>query len=274
MRAYRFRYMVVMLLSLGGESHAFSLWSTHQTFGGTGEFLGPGLYDAPQPLFEMVLKNLLFHTQTDFIVPFYNNGKALPNICGEMDSEAQADGSLSNGQRINENADMCLANVAGTDMVIAVVEEGVHGGRQNFLILEDGNILVSMDIAFDLGIGEKGVIRMPFYGTTGRVSIPLSLQTRLDIPGGANRAGKYASGDVLEGRLGDADGDGWLDGTMVAVGNIPLESPVFPGQPYAMIRHFEMDIPVGGYVLGDVKAIHSQDNANLYPKRLRFRYAE
>ncbi len=240
--------------------NASSLWSTLDTHGGTGKFLGPGRFKAEQELFEMVLKNVAFTNKTDFLVPFYNNGKSLPNICGELDLDEKADGRLSSSLEINENADMCLANIAGTDMLIAVIDNGPLQGQIHFMILDNQEILVAMDIAFDLGIGDKGVIKMPFYGSTNQVMIPYSIQTHLGIPGGTDSAGNHLSGTWLKGRVGDFDEDGWLDGTLVSAGNIPLDSPVFPGQPYAMIRHFEMDIPYGGYVLGNVKEAFEQNN--------------
>lgn len=240
------------------KTRAFSLWSTADTWGATGEFIGPGIYTENQPLFEMVLKNLAFTNRSDFVVPFFNNADKLPNMCAEYDLDEHPDGQFSSGLKFNENADMCLANVAGTDMHIGVIRSGPLQGKIQFMVLNKKTLLVSMDIAFDLGIGEKGMVFMPFYGTTDRVQIPLSLQTQLNMPGGSDQAGRYKSGDWLQGRLGDADEDGLIDGTLVSVGNIPLESPVFPGQPYAMIRHFELDVPAAGYILGDVQSVQKR----------------
>lgn len=244
-----------LLLSLPMGVQAFSLWSTLDTHMGPGKFIGPGKYSADQELFEMVLSNIAFTTKEEFLIPFYNNGEHTPNVCGELDLDDKPDGKLSNGLEINENADMCLANIAGTDMHIGVTQGGPLQGQLHFSILDNQEIIVAMDIAFDLGIGEKGVIKMPFYGSTDKVQIPQSIQTQLDIPGGTDSAGEYTSGSWIEGKVGDFDNDGWLDGTLVSAGNIPLDSPVFPGQPYAMIRHFELDIPAGGFVLGDVKSV-------------------
>jgi len=242
---------------------AFSLWSTRDTFRGTGEFIGPGTYDKEQVLFEMIFRDVAFTDTSSFKIPYFNNAQQEPNVCGEYDVDESPDGRLSNGLAINEKADMCLANIAGTNMHIAVVGGGELQGQIECLILDQRQLLVSMDIAFDLGIGEKGVIRMPFYGSTDKVKIPYSLQTQLGMPGGSDRAGRYDSGMWLEGQLGDFDDDGWIDGTLVSAGNIPLESPVFPGQPYAMIRHFELDIPVGGYEFGNIKASYNKRKTQL-----------
>lgn len=234
---------------------AFTLTSSQDTFNGTGKFLGPGSFKGDQALFEMQLKNLAFTNSSDFIVPYLNNSSQLPNVCAEYDIEEKPDGKLSDGTAFNENADMCLANIAGTDMHIAVVNRGALQGQIHCLILADSEILVTMNIAFDLGIGDKGVIHMPFYGTTGKVEIPYSLQTQLGMPGGTDSAGAHASGTWLQGRVGDFDEDSFIDGTLVSVGNIPLDSPVFPGQPYAMVRHFVLDIPLQGYWMGNVAEI-------------------
>lgn len=244
--------LIILACTVSQNLNAFNLRSTQDTFNGTGKFLGPGPYIVEQDLFEMHLKKLSFSNTSDFTMPFENNGDALPNICAEYDVDEKPDGLLSSGLVLNENADMCLANVAGTDMLIALVQRDPLQGQAKFMIFDHKELLVSMDIAFDLGIGSKGIVYMPFYGRSGRVRIPYSLQTQVGMPGGTDRAGKHASGGWLQGRFGDFDSDGFLDGTLVSVGNIPLESPVFPGQPYAMIRHFVLDIPVGGSVLGNV----------------------
>ncbi len=203
----------------------------------------------------MVLRNLLFSTTSDLLIPFQNNGGDEPNVCGEYGAADSVDGKLSSGLFINENIDMCLARIADTNMLIAVVKDNDLQGQAHFSIVDSNQLIVSMDIAFDLGIGDKGVIKMHFSGTTDEVVIPYSLQTQLNILGGTDSAGIHASGTRLNGRLGDFDNDGWLDGTLVSVGNIPLDSPVFPGQPYAMVRHFVLDVPVDGHYLGNVKAV-------------------
>ena len=58
------------------------------------------------------------------------------------------------------------------------------------------------------------------------------------------------TGETLSGRVGDFNGDGFIDGTLVAVGVMPLTSPVYPGQPFAMSRNFETDILIDGAVYG------------------------
>lgn len=238
---------------------AAKLWSNSETFLGPGEFHGPGAFPVVQPMFEiMELKNLAFFTDVDFVTPFVNNGAAEPNNCAEKESRGEIDGRLSNGIRINENADICSAVIAGTRVLVAVIEGGPHGGQQYNVTLSDGNIVMTMDLALDLGIGDKGVVKLPFYGTTGKLEIPRSLQTMLGEKG-VDQAGKYISGTTLEGRIGDFNRDGWIDGTLVAVGTMPLDSPIYPGQPYAMHRNFETNIPIQGTLYGNVKKLHQQN---------------
>ena len=256
---FGFIYIFLNLLLLHPPVGAFTLTSTHDTFGGVGDIVGPGIYTNKQELFEMVLRDLAFTNSENFVVPFFNNGAGEPNVCAEYDVEPNPDGRFTNALPFNEKADMCLANIAGTNMHIGVIADGLMQGQIQFLILDKQHLLVSMDIAFDLGIGEKGIIRLPFYGTTDRVMIPYSLQTLLNMPGGTDQAGVHSSGTWISGRFGDFNNDGWIDGTLVSAGNIPLESPVFPGQPYAMIRHFVLDVPAAGYMVGKLNLMSAPD---------------
>ena len=242
---------------------AATLWSTSDSYLGPGEFYGPGAFTTKQPLFEIKLNNLSFFTDIDFVTPFVNNGNKEPNICGEYEFRGDVDGKLSNGDRINENANICSALIAGTHMLIAVVDGGPHQGQQFNVTMQDGNIVMTMDLALDLGIGGKGVVKLPFYGTTSSLIVPKSLQT-LQGKEGVDQAGKFPSGTTLEGRIGDFNNDGWIDGTLVAVGNMPLDSPIYPGQPYAMHRNFETNIPIKGILYGNVKGLHKNKQVTLW----------
>ena len=82
--------------------------------------------------------------------------------------------------------------------------------------------------------------------------MPASLQTESGGKG-VDQAGKLASGTTIAGRVGDFNHDGYIGGTLVAVGVMPLTSPIYPGQPFAMIRNFATDIPVDGAVVGSYK---------------------
>lgn len=248
------RSILIVSLLVGNTAYGATLWSNSESFLGAGKFYGPGAYVADQDLFEIVINNLSFTTKVDFVTPFYNNGPEEPNTCSDREFSDSPDGKLSNGLLINENADMCLAVIAATEMMFAVIEGGPHQGQQLNVTLDNGDIVMTMDLALDLGIGEKGVVKLPFYGTTGSVTVPQSLQTQMGDKG-VDQAGKFVSRTILTGRIGDFNHDGWIDGTLVAVGNMPLSSPIYPGQPYAMHRNFETNIPISGQVFGNVKAL-------------------
>ena len=120
-----------------------------------------------------------------------------------------------------------------------VLYRGTFRGQQISVTQSNGDVM--MDLVLDIGIGERGLIKVPFYGTTGTLTIPRSLQSQSGGRG-VDRAGPLQSGETISGRIGDFNGDGHIDGTIVAVGVMPLDSPVFPGQPYALSRNFETDI--------------------------------
>lgn len=244
----------VMLAAGSGDSGAISLFSTSETYLGTGKFHGPGAYLEEQVLFPTVIRHMVWVTEKDFVTPFFNNGPAEPNITGEKAFRNEVDGKLSNGWLINENVDIYPSEVAGTPVLFAVVNSGPHNGQQLSVTSDQGEVVMTMDLALDMGMGAKGVVALPFYGTTGSLVVPHSLQTQAGGKG-VDQAGKFPSGTRLTGRLGDFNHDGWIDGTIVAVGNLPLDSTIYPGQPYVIERYFETDIPIRGAVFGDVKEV-------------------
>ncbi len=233
---------------------AATLWSVPDSYLGTGYFFGPGAYLTPTPLFGVMLRNLSFTNRQNFVTPFWNNGAEAPNLTSEKDFPP-VDGLLSDGTRINENVDLGTFTLAGARFMPAVGEGGEFAGQQQAMTQEDGNVVMVMDLALDLGIGPKGVIRVPFHGTTGTLSIPAPLP-RPQGPAGAQGAGPLRSGETISGRVGDFNGDGYIDGTLVAVGVMPLSSPVYPGQPFAMSRNFETDIPIDGTLAGSAQAVN------------------
>jgi hypothetical protein len=244
----------VMLAVSGGQSGAISLFSTSETYLGTGKFHGPGSYLEEQVLFPTVIRHMVWTTEKDFVTPFFNNGPAEPNTTGERSFRGPVDGKLSNGWLINENVDIYPSSIAGTPVLFAVVDSGPHNGQQLTVTSDQGEVVMTMDLGLDLGIGAKGVVRLPFYGTTGTLVVPYSLQTQAGGKG-IDQAGKFPSGTKLTGRVGDFNHDGWIDGTIVAVGTLPLDSPIYPGQPYVIERYFETDIPIKGAVFGNVKEL-------------------
>ncbi|HEU5134142.1 MAG TPA: hypothetical protein VFU13_03260 [Steroidobacteraceae bacterium] len=242
------------LLLASVPAGAYTLWSTDKTYLGTGEFHGPGTNMDNGPLFATIIREMSFVNTLDFVTPFVNNGAAEPNICGEKEMTGPVDGKLSDGSEINENVETCAAMVAGTRLLPAVVAGGPHLGQQTSVTLDSGDVVMTMDFAIDLGAGAKNVIKVPFYGSTGEIVVPHSLQTqRGDI--GVDQAGIHKSGTRLRGRIGDFNKDGWIDGTIVAAGNMPLDSPFYPGQPYVIVRYFETDIPIRGELSSNIKAM-------------------
>lgn len=231
---------------------AVTLWSVPGSYLGTGYFFGPGSYLTPTPLFPVMIRNMAFTADHNFITPFWNNGAGEPNVKSENDFPP-VDGLLSDGTRINENADLGTFTLAGTRFMPAVGEGGEFMGEQRAMTEADGNVVMEMDLLLDLGIGPKGVIRIPFRGTTGTVTVPVPLANAQGAAG-AEQAGSLKSGETLSGRIGDFNGDGFIDGTLVAAGVMPLTSPVYPGQPFAMSRNFETDIPIEGAVFGSPQA--------------------
>jgi hypothetical protein len=233
---------------------AYTLWSTSETYLGTGEFQGPGVNQNNEPLFCTVIRNMMFVSDRDFVTPFENNGPQEPNIHGESQMSGTPDGKLSDGTLINENVDTCAAKIADVKILPAAIPGGLYMGEQVSATLDNGDVTMAFDIALDLGVGGKGVVRVPFYGTTGEITVPRSLQSQMGGQG-IDQAGIYPSGTRLKGRIGDFNHDGWIDGTLVAAGVMPLDSPFYPGQPYVIVRHFETNIPIQGEWSGNVKAL-------------------
>jgi hypothetical protein len=204
------------------------------------------------PLFPVIIHGMGFVSDVDFVTPFINHGRAGPVTIGEREL-GLTDGKISDGSLINENVDTGTFTVAGTRMLPVVARsDGKFGGSQAAVSLRGGDVVMAMDLTIDLGIGPRGIIKIPFYGTTGTVTVPGSLQTESGGKG-VDQAGKLASGTTIAGRVGDFNHDGYIDGTLVAVGVMPLTSPIYPGQPFAMIRNFATDIPVDGAVVGSYK---------------------
>jgi hypothetical protein len=235
-------------LGLVNQAAAATLWSLDSSFLGAGWFYGPGSFMAPTPNFAVMIRNMAFTSDRDFVTPFWNNGPDAPNVSSEVDFPP-VDGKLSDGTLINENADLGTFELAGTRFLPAIGKGGQLIGQQLMVTMRDGNLVMVMDLILDLGIGPRGIIHLPFYGTTAMVTIPEPLK-RGDVPAGPSQAGVLKTGETIAGRIGDFNGDGYIDGTLVAAGVMPLSSPIYPGQPWAMARNFETDVPIGGSRLG------------------------
>lgn len=242
---------------------AATMYSLHDSYMGAGTFYGPGkLHDSD--IFDVEITGIGFSGESHFVTPFANNGPAEPNLCGEKQLDKKPTGMLSDGvTRINENVNTCRFMLNETGVIVAIVNDGIHEGEQLAVTLEDHGdytMIMTMDFAIDMGVGKAGIIRLPFYGTTGEVTVPTSLQTQLGIEGGVDKAGSLKPGDKIRGRLGDFNHDGVLDGAIVVAGNIPLDSIFMPGAPYALIRYFETDIPYDGVRVGGLRVRKAEYN--------------
>jgi len=233
-----------------GTANAFTVFSNKDSYRGAGEFYGPGKLPK-SPLFDVIIRNVAFTSAATFVTPFANNGGAEPNAPGEVATSDKPDGYFSDGKTpINENIEVGPFELNGTKVLVGIAGGGGHQGEQIAVMLDKHAMIMTMDIVFDMGIGAAGVVAAPFYGTTQEATLPPSIQTQMGLPGGIDRAGPLKSGDKIRGHLGDANGDGRLDGAIVVTGNMPLTSVFMPGAPYALIRHFDTDMPYNGAVLG------------------------
>jgi len=242
-----------LTLALAPVAFGATMFSMHDSFMGPGTFFGPGkIKDVG--IFDVKIQNIGFSSGLNYVTPFVNNGPAEPNICGEKEIRMAPTGFLSDGVTpINENVNACAFTLNNGRVLVAVVDGGPHQGEQVAVTLKENgefSMIMTMDFAIDLGVGKAGIIHLPFYGTTGEVIVPHSLQTQMGLEGGIDMAGSLKPGDKLRGRLGDFNQDGLLDGAIVVAGNIPLDSIFMPGAPYALIRYFETDIPVDGLMIG------------------------
>ncbi|HEU5134143.1 MAG TPA: hypothetical protein VFU13_03265 [Steroidobacteraceae bacterium] len=229
---------------------AATMFSTQDSYMGPGTFYGPGRVQ-DVTIFDVQINHIVFPSPTTFVTPFTNNGAKEPNICGDREIRDKSTGVLSDGVTpLNENVNACAFKLKDMKILVGVVKSGAHQGEQISVVLDGGHMLMTMDFALDLGVGSGGIIKLPFYGTTGEVTVPKSLQSQMNIEGGIDQAGSLKPGDKIRGRLGDFNNDGMLDGAIVVAGNIPLSSIFMPGAPYALIRYFDTDVPYSGQVLG------------------------
>ncbi len=254
-------------------AHAATMYSTKNSYMGPGQFFGPGRLP-DQAIFDVQISNIGFESPLNFITPFFNNGGGEPVNCGERELGKTPTGLLSDGvTRINKFANTCSLQLNNSHVMMAIVDGGPFQGQQVAVTLVDKTgvtMLMSMDFAMDLGIGKAGIVRLPFYGTTGEVTVPKSLQTQMGIEGGVDRAGSLKPGAKLRGRFGDFNHDGMLDGAIVVAGNIPLNSVLMPGAPYALIRYFETDIPVDGLRIGKLPPGRRDEPKTTAPFTVRF----
>jgi hypothetical protein len=214
------------------------------------EFIQRHLY-GPGPLPDQVLlsghvHNLPFTAFMRATVPGTNNGAEAPNVSGEALQGGTVDGKMSDGTRINENIDMgnVLLLQGRFNLLLGAVHGGPNKGDSHFYLDKKLNWTIKDDIAIDPGFPE-GIIKLnDFTFTTGPTFVPKSSQSQQGHPGGIDIVGSLRSDDVIAGRIGDDNFDGYLDGLFVALGNFPLEAILMPGAPFVQSIEFKADLPM------------------------------
>lgn len=206
---------------------------------------GPGPFP-DQKLKTAWIRNINFSEFLNGKVKGFNNLGEEPNVSGEILQNKIIDGMLSDKTLINEDIDMSNAVIMNGqfNLLLAAVYGGSNEGDTYFYHDDDFNWWIRDDIAIDPGF-PAGIVKMDnFTFTTGPRIIPQSIQSESGYPGGTNQTGSLEAGRVAFGRLGDWDGDGFLDGRFNAIGRFPMESIFLPGAPFVQLFDFKSDIPV------------------------------
>jgi hypothetical protein len=213
------------LAPAAAAEHAFQLHG--------GFFYGPGPIEPDTPLPDGSIRGIRFDLDR------------LEGVAEYVPSED----TLSDGKtRTNANIDAGELTIGGDGenkaFWLVAVADGPNEGRETYRFDDAYNMVWTVDLALDPGFPE-GIVRVNgFELTTGRRTVPESLQTERGMPGGYDKAGSLPSGTVLVGRVGDFDADGFLDGTIVATAHVPLQADLLPGAPVGNVRGFRSDIAV------------------------------
>lgn len=225
---------------------------------------GPGPFP-DQALPSAWLRKLSLDTSLKGLVRGENNLQEKPNVSGEVLQGKEVDGKLSDGTLINENIDMANAVIMNGqfNLLLAAVFGGPNNGDTHLYMDEMANWWIKDDIAIDPGFAE-GIVKIDdfTFSTQPRV-IPVSVQTEKGYPGGTNRIGSLEAGRVARGRLGDTNGDGFLDGVFNAIGRFPMESIFLPGAPFVQLFEFTSDIPVSPLRSASLTVASARSHANL-----------
>ena len=217
--------LAALLIAAPAEAHEFHLSG--------GFFFGPGPIVPDTALPDGTIRDVAFDVEV---------------LRGHAPFSAHEE-KLSDGKtRVNANIDAGVLSIGeqtgDRTFWLVAVDGGPNGGEESYEFDEDMNMIWTVDLALDPGFSE-GIVRVDdFQLTSGWVRIPPSAQTERSIPGGYDKAGTLASGDVLMGRVGDFDFDGMLDGIVVASPRVPMLSELLPGAPVGNLRGFTSDIPI------------------------------
>jgi hypothetical protein len=218
---------------------------THSLRLDSGTFHGPGALP-DSPCAPGLLQHIEFARPLVGETRFFSNGPAAPNVPGGVEIDGETDGLLSNGKPFNEHAWGGISEVGGgaLRLMTVVIGGGPNQGREIYTLDRDYHLQIRTDLAMDPGFPEGIVVRDNLRITTGLLWVPRALQSAAGAEGGQDRAGSLPSGVPKVGRLGDFDGDGYLDGTIAGTENVPLGHMFSPGAPVLLERHFTSDIPV------------------------------
>ncbi len=206
---------------------------------------GPGPFP-DQTLKTAWIRNINFEDFLTGKVKGVNNLGEEPNVSGEILQGKIIDGMLSDKTLISEDIDMSNAVIMNGqfNLLLAAVYGGPNNGDTFFYTDQDFNWWIKDDIGVDPGFA-AGIVKINnFTFTTGPRIIPYSIQTTAGYPGGTNQTGSLEAGRVAFGRLGDQNGDGYLDGMFNAIGHFPMESIFLPGAPFVQLFEFKSDIPI------------------------------
>jgi hypothetical protein len=217
----------------------------HSLFIDGGTFHGPGKFpDSPLPT--GVLGGIELGPRLTGVTRYFNNGSEPPNVPGGAEMVGAAEGRMSDGTPFNEHVwgGVAMVGRGAMSFMTVVASGGPNEGQELYEMGEDLSWHIYTDLALDPGFPEGIVLTENIHITSGVLRVPLSLQTLATAPGGIDRAGSLPSGAPVFGRLGDRDGDGMLDGTIVGASNVPAEHIFTPGAPVVQRRDFHSDIPI------------------------------
>ncbi len=227
----------MLIAASGSLAEGFTITLTNGKLYGPGDLGTHDLQDGT--LFNFVVTGAISGS-----IPFFNNGGKEPNTLAETLHTGPVDGKLSDGTLINENVNAAFVLSVQEPQTGEMVELMVGSVSEETVESDDrGNLTFKLDAGFDPGLPEY-VVKMPVQFTTGAVALPDSEKTTRGIKGGKDFAGPFPSGTVTIGRLGDADQDGFLDGTFVLADKTPFELIIAEGDPVVIVRPFKSDIPV------------------------------
>lgn len=223
-----------------------------------GYFYGPGPIVPDTPLPDGSIRGITFDLdRLQGVAAFAPGGRVLSDgkttTNGNIDAgaleiggppAAGKPGGTAEGKTGGKTGSGTAVRNDGKVFWLFAVAGGPNEGQERYRFDADYNMVWTVDLGLDPGFPE-GIVRVNgFELTTGTRKVPVSLQTAAGQPGGYDKAGSLASGTMLVGRVGDFDTDGFLDGTIVATANVPMQADLLPGAPVGNLRGFSTDIAI------------------------------